>query len=60
MVVSDPFIYHTSFIADRRAAARKIEAKTPLPDIRNPTEMQAFFVQEVQLGEELLGDGSKF
>uniref|UniRef100_A0A914UJZ0 Mitochondrial import receptor subunit TOM20 n=1 Tax=Plectus sambesii TaxID=2011161 RepID=A0A914UJZ0_9BILA len=28
-----------------------------LPNINNPTEMQAFFLQEVQLGEELLSEG---
>lgn len=27
------------------------------PDPMNPTEMQAYFIQEVQLGEELLAEG---
>lgn len=30
------------------------------PDFTNTTEMQAFFLQEVQLGEELIGEGKKF
>lgn len=35
----------------------KNSGKTQLPDLRDPEEMQRFFLQEVQLGEELLGQG---
>jgi len=30
---------------------------TQLPDLRDPEAMQRFFLQEVQMGEELLGQG---
>jgi|ERR1712168_1377835 len=32
--------------------------KSELPDLRDPEAMQRFFMQEVQLGEQLLGEGS--
>ena len=48
---------------DRRAAAQAKGGRSgtgsgrPLPNLNNPTEMQAFFLQEVQLGEELMAAG---
>lgn len=30
----------------------------PMPNLNNPTELQAFFLQEVQLGEEMLAEGN--
>uniref|UniRef100_A0A915PW82 Mitochondrial import receptor subunit TOM20 homolog n=1 Tax=Setaria digitata TaxID=48799 RepID=A0A915PW82_9BILA len=44
-------------IREQRRAAAKKKQPTSLPNPHNATEMQAFFLQEVQLGEELLADG---
>ncbi|KAL3985572.1 hypothetical protein ACH3XW_39170 [Acanthocheilonema viteae] len=44
-------------IRELRRATAKNKQPTNLPNPRNATEMQAFFLQEVQLGEELLADG---
>lgn len=52
-----------SIPSDRRAAARSARGGRAtaggrqLPDVNNPTEMQAFFLQEVQLGEEMMAEG---
>lgn len=47
------------YASERRATAKK-KQPTSLPNPQNATEMQAFFLQEVQLGEELLADGTFF
>ncbi|EFO21141.1 MAS20 protein import receptor containing protein [Loa loa] len=44
-------------IREQRRATAKKKQPTSLPNPHNATEMQAFFLQEVQLGEELLADG---
>ncbi|CAG9541061.1 unnamed protein product [Cercopithifilaria johnstoni] len=44
-------------IRELRRASAKNKQPTNLPNPQNVTEMQAFFLQEVQLGEELLADG---
>lgn len=47
------------WISERRATAQE-KQPTSLPNPHNATEMQAFFLQEVQLGEELLAAGISF
>jgi len=42
----------------RQKATAAVSTGRPLPDVRNPNEIQAFFLQEVQLGEELLAEGN--
>lgn len=48
-------------LRERRAAARKKEessfSSTEFPDLRDQDAVQKFFIQEIQLGEELLGLG---
>ncbi|XP_053209681.1 mitochondrial import receptor subunit TOM20 homolog [Panonychus citri] len=48
-------------LRERRAAARKKEessfSSTDFPDLRDQDAVQKFFIQEIQLGEELLGLG---
>uniref|UniRef100_A0A8R1XQC0 Mitochondrial import receptor subunit TOM20 homolog n=1 Tax=Onchocerca volvulus TaxID=6282 RepID=A0A8R1XQC0_ONCVO len=44
-------------IREQRRATAKKKQPISLPNPQNATEMQAFFLQEVQLGEELLADG---
>jgi len=41
----------------RRTAKRETKASTALPDIKDHEAVQRFFLQEVQLGEELLAQG---
>ncbi|VDN08095.1 unnamed protein product [Thelazia callipaeda] len=48
--------YKQKIREQRRAASKKKEPKS-FPNPRNASEIQAFFLQEVQLGEELLSDG---
>lgn len=55
--------YKQKIRENRRSAAkakgsRGTSSGRPLPNLRNPTEMQAFFLQEVQLGEELMSTGN--
>ncbi|CAJ0939733.1 unnamed protein product, partial [Mesorhabditis belari] len=35
-----------------------LDSESDLPDPRNPTQMQSYFLQEVQLGEELMSAGN--
>uniref|UniRef100_A0A914R853 Uncharacterized protein n=1 Tax=Parascaris equorum TaxID=6256 RepID=A0A914R853_PAREQ len=57
------FFRRANIHSDRRAAARSARGGRAtaggrhLPDVNNPTEMQAFFLQEVQLGEEMMAEG---
>ncbi|KAK6109076.1 MAS20 protein import receptor family protein [Brugia pahangi] len=44
-------------IREQRRATEKKKQPTTFPNLQNATEMQAFFLQEVQLGEELVADG---
>jgi len=55
---SDP-LFKQKLKEMRRKAKQssKNAGQTKLPDLRDPEEMQRFFLQEVQLGEELLGQG---
>ncbi|VDN21974.1 unnamed protein product [Gongylonema pulchrum] len=48
--------YKKKLREQRRAASLKKQPKT-LPNPHNPAEVQAYFLQEVQLGEELIGEG---
>uniref|UniRef100_A0A0M3I7Y4 Mitochondrial import receptor subunit TOM20 homolog n=1 Tax=Ascaris lumbricoides TaxID=6252 RepID=A0A0M3I7Y4_ASCLU len=56
--------YKQKIRENRRAAARSARGGRAtaggrhLPDVNNPTEMQAFFLQEVQLGEEMMAEGN--
>jgi len=55
---SDPLFKQK--LKEKRKKAKQVSrnaGKTQLPDLRDPDEMQKFFLQEVQLGEELLGQG---
>lgn len=49
-------------LREKRRAARSQQKggkfKSQLPDLRDPEAMQRFFMQEVQLGEQLLGEGA--
>ncbi|XP_063241463.1 mitochondrial import receptor subunit TOM20 homolog [Bacillus rossius redtenbacheri] len=47
-------------LRERRRAARKTKKSsgTKLPDLKDHEAVQRFFIQEVQLGEELLAGGS--
>lgn len=44
-------------LRERRKAAREASNKRSIPNLRDSDEIQRFFLQEVQLGEELLGQG---
>ncbi len=46
------------FAGRREQARHASDPGRPLPDIRNPAEIQAYFLQEVQLGEELIAEGA--
>ncbi|VDM48786.1 unnamed protein product [Toxocara canis] len=55
--------YKQKIRENRRAAANARSGRTTaggrqLPNVNNPTEMQAFFLQEVQLGEEMVAEGN--
>ncbi|TKR60936.1 hypothetical protein L596_028117 [Steinernema carpocapsae] len=44
-------------VKSKRGRGSSSKRMTRVPDVNNPTEMQAFFLQEVQLGEELIAEG---
>jgi len=50
-------------LKERRTRARQQKRdhdrrrNNPLPNLNDPTQVQAYFLQEVQLGEELLAEG---
>ena len=44
--------------AGRKQGARAAAGGSALPDLRSQEAVQSFFLQEVQLGEELLAQGS--
>lgn len=55
--------YKQKIRENRRAAANARSSGTAgggrqLPNMSNPTEVQAFFLQEVQLGEEMIAEGN--
>lgn len=45
--------------ANKAAASAKSSTRSRLPDLRDHEAVQYFFLQEVQLGEELLGQGDE-
>ncbi|VDK47945.1 unnamed protein product [Anisakis simplex] len=55
--------YKQKIRENRRAAANARSSGAAgggrqLPNMSNPTEVQAFFLQEVQLGEEMIAEGA--
>ena len=52
-------ISHIHFLARRKRAAQETgkQSGLNLPDFQDQEAVQRFFLQEVQLGEELLGQG---
>uniref|UniRef100_A0A1B6KU37 Mitochondrial import receptor subunit TOM20 homolog n=1 Tax=Graphocephala atropunctata TaxID=36148 RepID=A0A1B6KU37_9HEMI len=45
--------------ANKEAASNARSGKTKIPDLKDHEAVQKFFLQEVQLGEELLGSGEE-
>jgi hypothetical protein len=41
----------------KSAAAARVESNMQLPNIANREEVQQYFLQQVQLGEELIAQG---